>query len=67
MGVGDEALRSQMMESMPIVDQINQEFRDPVSYLLSLSLFFHSLSLHCLSAGEVDICVCVYCRVPVTV
>lgn len=31
MGVGDEALRSQMMESMPIVEQINQEFRDPVS------------------------------------
>lgn len=29
MGVGDEALRSQMMESMPIVEQINQEFRDP--------------------------------------
>ena len=31
-GLGDEALRSQMMESMPIVEQINQEFRDPVSW-----------------------------------
>jgi arsenite-transporting ATPase len=29
MGVGDEALRGQMMESMPIVEQINKEFRDP--------------------------------------
>ena len=38
MGVGDEALRSQMMESMPIVEQINQEFRDPVKLSLSLSL-----------------------------
>jgi arsenite-transporting ATPase len=29
MGLGDETLRSQMMESMPIVEQINHEFRDP--------------------------------------
>lgn len=28
---GDDALRSQMMESMPLVEQINKEFRDPVS------------------------------------
>lgn len=26
---GDDALRSQMMESMPLVEQINKEFRDP--------------------------------------
>ena len=62
MGVGDEALRGQMMESMPIVEQINVEFRDPVSFLNPLSLFTLAVCL----TGKVDVCLCVYCRVSLT-
>ena len=64
MGVGDEALRSQMMESMPIVEQINQEFRDPVRLSLSLSLSFSSSAD--MATGEINICLCVHRRVPIS-
>ena len=56
MGVGDEALRGQMMESMPIVEQINQEFRDPVSPALLLSQCEASL---CLQEKSTFVCVCI--------
>ena len=52
-----------MMESMPIVDQINQEFRDPVSYLFSLSLSrsssIPSLFIVCLQEKSTFVCVCI--------
>ena len=36
MGVGGEggSVRAKLMESLPVIKQINEEFRDPVSVLL---------------------------------
>ena len=74
MGLGDDVMKSHMMESMPIIEQINKEFRDPVSYHTHARTHTHAHThTHTHSpcgdiiyAGEVDICVCMYSRVPIS-
>ena len=52
---GDDALRSQMMESMPLVEQINKEFRDPVSTHTHTHTHTHTQT-HVISSSCMYVC-----------